>query len=551
MKIIEHLVYKFFQEEYVSTGIIIALNLIKVILKINGLSFITANIIRGIEQKNYKSTYEYFNYFIGISFLFIFFYAITNFLQNGLLVKMTQWVKREVLKIIFMTNNENFSDVNFIEFITPITRISASSYIIFSTILLWLLPTFSFLFIIAIYFLYKNINLGLFFVIANILICSYIYYFWDSLLEKKTDQEKIINENEKYIINLLNNIDKVIYRGQTINEMNTYKDKTDKCINVTNSFFKTINIHSLLLNIFIHIAIFICIGYMIYLCIQKKMDATIFITFFTIILFYRDTMVDVLHEIPTILEFTGRMVYIINEFKTMLGDNEEVTDLKIYDNISLNFDSIRFENISYLYPGTDKYIFKNTNLTMDTHDKIIGITGLSGNGKSTLAKLLIKMYKPKDGNIYIDDVNIEDIDPQYIRENITYVNQNSKLFDKVVVDNMLYGCNDVDKCKSHLAEIMKYPKIVKLYRDVDLYSKKTGSLGERISGGQRQIVNVINGLINPTQILILDEPTNALDIELKRELIGIIKEFKKYKKCIIIISHDKDVFPLFDEKINI
>jgi ABC-type lipoprotein export system ATPase subunit len=51
--------------------------------------------------------------------------------------------------------------------------------------------------------------------------------------------------------------------------------------------------------------------------------------------------------------------------------------------------------------------------------------------------------------------------------------------------------------------------------------------------------------------LILDEPTNALDIELKKELIGIIKTFKKYKKCIIIISHDKDVFSLFDEKIEI
>jgi ABC-type multidrug transport system ATPase subunit len=76
-------------------------------------------------------------------------------------------------------------------------------------------------------------------------------------------------------------------------------------------------------------------------------------------------------------------------------------------------------------------------------------------------------------------------------------------------------------------------------------------LGEHVSGGQRQIINIISGLINPTEILILDEPTNALDIELKRELIGIIRDFKKYKKSIIIISHDKDVFPLFDEKIEV
>jgi ABC-type bacteriocin/lantibiotic exporter with double-glycine peptidase domain len=255
-------------------------------------------------------------------------------------------------------------------------------------------------------------------------------------------------------------------------------------------------------------------------------------------------------EIPEILEFTGRLVYVVGEFKKMLGD-EQIIDVKLYNKVSIPFNQIKLDNISYTYPNSDKYIFKDLNLTLNINNNIIGITGLSGNGKSTIAKLLIKMYQPTDGDIYIDNVNIKQIDPHYIREHITYVNQNSKLFDKVIVENMLYGCKDLDKCQEHMDEIMKYPKISQLYRDVDIYNKKTGSLGEKISGGQRQVVNVISGLINPTEILILDEPTNALDSELKKELIGIIKDFKKYKKCIIIISHDKDVFSLFDENIVI
>ena len=76
-------------------------------------------------------------------------------------------------------------------------------------------------------------------------------------------------------------------------------------------------------------------------------------------------------------------------------------------------------------------------------------------------------------------------------------------------------------------------------------------MGENLSGGQRQIVNIISGLINPTKILILDEPTNALDPELKRELLLILKTFRKYKKCIIIITHDRDVYPLFDETLEL
>jgi ATP-binding cassette subfamily B protein len=553
MNIILYLIEKFFVEEYLNTFILVFFNFINIILKINGVSYITANIIKGIETKNYKIIYEYFHYLIAISIAFISIYGTTHYLENKMLTKLTQWVKNEILRIIIITNNEDFSDANFIEYITPITRISVSSYVLFTTIFLKIIPHLSFLIIIAGYFFYKNSNIGLFFIISNVLLLIYIYFFWDSWLKEKVNIETNTNENEKYIINLLNNMDKVIYRGETINEINNYKSKTDKNVNMNVDFYKNLNMHSIILNVVIHIIIFVIIGYMIFLLTKNKLDATTIVTFLTILLFFRDKMNSVFYEIPSILEFIGRLVYIINEFKNMLGKKDKFikTELKLYETRLVPFNEIRFENVSYLYPKTNKYIFEKFNITLNTNNKIIGITGLSGNGKSTLAKLLIKMYNPTSGDIYIDGVNITELDPLYIRENITYVNQNSKLFDKIVVDNMLYGCSNLKTCQNHLNEIMKYPRIANLYRDIDIYKNKTGSLGEKISGGQRQIVNIISGLINPSKILILDEPTNALDIELKNELIKIIKEFKKYKDCIIIISHDKDVYPLFNERINL
>ena len=76
-------------------------------------------------------------------------------------------------------------------------------------------------------------------------------------------------------------------------------------------------------------------------------------------------------------------------------------------------------------------------------------------------------------------------------------------------------------------------------------------VGERWSGGERQVYNVLSGVINPSRILVLDEPTNAVDGELKSELLSIIEENRKKKECIIIISHDKEVFPMFDETIYV
>ena len=76
-------------------------------------------------------------------------------------------------------------------------------------------------------------------------------------------------------------------------------------------------------------------------------------------------------------------------------------------------------------------------------------------------------------------------------------------------------------------------------------------VGERWSGGERQLYNVVSGVIKSGGILVLDEPTNAVDVELKTELLEVIEEERKKKECIIIISHDKEVFAMFDETIQV
>jgi ABC-type bacteriocin/lantibiotic exporter with double-glycine peptidase domain len=189
-------------------------------------------------------------------------------------------------------------------------------------------------------------------------------------------------------------------------------------------------------------------------------------------------------------------------------------------------------------------------MKLDTNKNTIGIVGYSGKGKSTFVKMILKLYKCDSGRILIDGKDIQDIDTMYIRNNITYVNQNLKLFDTKVIENILYACTDLDVCKSNFNEIQKYKKIQEMLKRIDIHNKSAGLAGEHLSGGQRQIVNVINGLINPSKILILDEPTAALDGEVKNELLQLINDFKKHKQCIIIITHDRDVYPLLDKTIT-
>jgi ABC-type bacteriocin/lantibiotic exporter with double-glycine peptidase domain len=305
----------------------------------------------------------------------------------------------------------------------------------------------------------------------------------------------------------------------------------------------------------VFLILFISIGYLIFLLGKNKLNLVTFITFFTILLLYRDKMMTIIQQIPDFIEFMGRSDSVLKHFQNLdsVSSSSSLRDPKKEVSITngLPFEKITFRNVGFNYTSGTKPVLENLSLEINTQDNIIGITGLSGNGKSTFAKLLLKMYSPTSGEICIDDVDIRNIDTKYLRENITYVNQNSKLFDKKVMENIFYGCTDAGKCAGHFDEIMKYPKVQELYRNVNMKSKQSGSLGENLSGGQRQMVNLIGGLVNPSPILILDEPTNALDPALKKEVIGVIRDFKKYKKSIIIITHDRDVFPLFGERIEI
>jgi ABC-type bacteriocin/lantibiotic exporter with double-glycine peptidase domain len=307
------------------------------------------------------------------------------------------------------------------------------------------------------------------------------------------------------------------------------------------------------MNVIVYITLFLCGWYLIKLKINKKIDITAFITFFTILLLYRDRMLGLVNEIPEYVEFIGRLEYMNVKFNSMIGETKDVNQIlnKTYEPKNLEFSHIRFENVSFHYETSDTMILSNFNIDLDLDDQIIGIVGLSGKGKSTFAKLILRLYEPTNGNIFIDETNIAEIDPNYIRDNVTYVNQNSKLFNKKIIENILYGCSNPDKCDVHLKEILKYDKIQKLFKNLDIHTDEAGYLGENLSGGQRQVVNIIGGLINPSKILVLDEPTNALDKELKTQLLLILKSFKKYKKSLIIITHDKDVYHLFDKTITL
>ena len=545
-----YLLAEFLKENKVYILFLIVISLAVGILQTSGISKLTATLIASLQEKN-KSVWTVFQMLCG---LYITFHVLQYFfieLNTILITKMRQWARFKLLELVMRVNNDIFSDSNFTKLNSPIHRIADLSASIISDILAYMLPNFLFVVVIGIHFLILSPVLSLIFLIGNMIILSFYFYTFNYILQKNKEFEDEQQETDGLLIDLLSNMDKIVYRGKVEDESVMFEKVADKNATLSMDYFRTSNRISSIMTFVLLFVFLLSLGYLIYMQRNGELSHVMFMSSLTILILFHEKLGALIDQLPNFVGYVGRMAISLKYFEHVNIHFEKVLQQDRFVEKNIPFHKIKFENVSYKYT-TGKYIFQNKSMeTILSDHKIVGITGPSGSGKSTFIKLLIKMYPCHEGKIFIDDVNIADLDPLYIRRNITYVNQTSKLFDKKVIENMMYGCHNKEKCEVLLKKIMKYPTIFKLYKNMDIYTKDSGLLGENLSGGQRQVVNMIGGFINPSRILVLDEPTNALDPILKKEVIQMIADFKEFKQAIIIITHDKDVFSIFDSEIKL
>jgi len=553
--IVVYLMKKFISTEIKSTISLIILNLSMNILNVNIISRITASILNAAQNLEIVNIYNYFKYFIIVSIVYLVLYYIYKKIQSELISKLRQWIKLELIKIILIINNNNLSQINMPEIYVPINRIAGAAFQTYNVFITQIFPNVMLLIVIFSYFAYKNLSYGILFLLCNIIIILTIYFRYYIIKESNIIYENAILKDEKQMLEILNNFDRIIQRGSHEYEYKNYDIDIKKTIDSSISFYSTSYKEGFNAIILLNLTFFANIGYLIYLFSKNEIDIHLFITFFTILLIYREKLFFCIQNIPDYAEFMGRGFMLLNYFKDLIKNYNDVINLNKKE-INLAFNTIIFENVQFEYNKNkdqklNKSVLQNFNLTIPLNG-LVGITGDSGKGKSTIGKLIIKLYKYQ-GKITIDGVDIQEIDNTFLRKNIIYIDQNSKFFDRKIIDNLLYGCDSNDEhCVSYFKSIRsEFPKINSIINSIDIQNKTAGLHGSNLSGGQRQVINIINGLIQKSKIIIIDEPTNALDPELKKEIIQLIQTYKKHKKAIVVITHDKDVMKNLDKQIKV
>jgi len=195
---------------------------------------------------------------------------------------------------------------------------------------------------------------------------------------------------------------------------------------------------------------------------------------------------------------------------------------------------IRFDNVSFHYENSDQHSLLNINVEIP-RGSTLALVGSSGAGKSTFADLVPRFYDVSNGCIYIDGVDIREIEIEKLRSFMGIVSQDTILFNDTVSNNICYGKPDTDIEKIRLAadaaNSMEF--IENLPHGFDTI---IGEKGIRLSGGQKQRISIARAILKNPEILILDEATSALDTESERKVQTAIDNLVK-DRTVIVIAH--------------
>jgi ATP-binding cassette subfamily C protein LapB len=202
---------------------------------------------------------------------------------------------------------------------------------------------------------------------------------------------------------------------------------------------------------------------------------------------------------------------------------------------------IEFRNVTFSYPGQQNPALSNVSFRLAAGDRV-GLIGRIGSGKSTVEKLVLGLYKPTSGSILIDGVDINQIDPAVLRRNIGYVPQDVVLFYGTVKENIMFSAPYADDAAMlRAAEVAGVTEFV--HPSAQGFDLRIGERGEGLSGGQRQTVAVARALLLDPPVLIMDEPTNALDNRSEETFKGKLEKTLP-GKTFLLVTHRASLLSL-------
>ncbi len=250
--------------------------------------------------------------------------------------------------------------------------------------------------------------------------------------------------------------------------------------------------------------------------------------------------------ISFLVENTQRAIADSKDYFDIIALKPDIEDTASAKRLIVSKGEIAFSKMSFAYG--DKKVLKNIDVTIKPDSKV-ALVGESGEGKTTLTNLLLRLYEPQNGSITIDGQNIIDVTQQSLRENIGVVFQDPALFSGTIRENISYGnmSASIEKITQAAKSANAHEFIEKLEKG---YDTEIGERGLKLSGGQKQRIAIARALLKDAPILILDEATSSLDSKSEAMVQEALERLMK-GRTTLIIAHRLSTIQDVDEIITL
>ena len=498
-----------------------------------------------------KAGVDVFIKYLTLIFVFLFIVNFSNctttYIESFLIPELNGHIINYIFKNLLKKYENSIDSIELGKIISRLSMVPQHLKELISEFCIWIFPRILTIVIINIYFFFISWKLGLFSLFI-LIIFTYVcikYFFTckdlsiqrHHLFEKKTQdtQDKLSNNFSIYS------------NGYTDKEIKNYELSTNIYRLKFQENLTCLNKAIYLTSAFM-IIIFISLNsFTSYLYLNKELSYTNLIAVFITIIYYIPCIITINSTMPNIIHYYGSLKAVDSFIEDLYNVNNTKIENEIYkSSIEISNGSIIINNLNFGYKDNN-LLFDKFYLSIKNNEKI-AIIGPSGNGKSTLIKLIMGYYKVPDNMIYINNIDINNYQINDLRKQIGYVNQNTKLFNMSILENIQYGNNYT---REDIIELCKKLNIMNIFQNLkNGLDTNAGIEGNNLSGGQKQIIHILRCICKKNKIVILDEPTSAIDKENKNNVIKLINELSK--NCtLIIVTHDDTLLSCVNRVINL
>lgn len=464
--------------------------------------------------------------------------TLSDRLDNQFIPKMTAYFRNDMIKRILKFYEDKGDEPEVGDLLCKIMRVPNIIRDLFYQLRTYLLPTFLILVSATSYLFWLNKELGAIMMGGLGLFFTTLYKFAkESIIENEETLQKFDDLHED-ITDVLSNMSNIHTADNLPKEIERLMEN-QKPFN--ESFKNGLYRISLFKRIFSmsYFGIFALVsGYAMKLYSENKITIAETSSVLIVLLFIIVNLADVSNGIRDFIFNISGLMSIQKFMDKMSSDVIPTNDVVFKDN-SINILNASISN------DKDQLLAKNLNFNVSP-GKITALRAKVGFGKTSILKAIIKNRKITEGDIKLGGISIKNLSPSAIRKKVAYISQNPTLFNRSILDNILYGTTSGE------------PEVIKLLANYNIreinvndLQRLAGKNGSNLSGGQRQIVMILRFILRNTPIILLDEPTSSLSPSLKSSVLRLIQSLNDGNRTILITTHDEDVQKIANETITL